>query len=766
MAKPTKSPPAPYSSSLKDWHALLAMASAVVIFFRDILLEKAFFWEDFIYYYYPTRNLAATSLADAEIPLWNPYTFCGMPFLADIQTAVFYIPNLFLTLFVSGGRLDAYWLEVFTILHYFAAAVFMYYLAKYYGLHPILALFTGLVYALSGFMIAHGIHYTIITSATWLPLIVLLFNKCLDQKSPGYMIAAGAVLGLAILAGFPQIALYIFLFLFLFWLFEFYSSVKLYGIRPSLGMVALGAGTILIAVGLTAFQLLPTVELAPYSQRAEITYEKSLVGSMSWEQLLTFLVPKYFGSSGAQESNYWGPGDYYNYWETCGYVGIAAIVGVLFATLGAKNNRRMAFLVAIAVFSALYALGDDFILHKLFFSFVPGFDKFRNPGRILFLFSFAAALLGGFGLQCAISWITTDKKRVQRILASLLAVGAALALLVRLDLFQPSDNPQVYNQAHALAVAETNIAVIFVAAFCAIIFLLLKGRISATAATIALIVVQFIDMNVFGFSQNNGTMDPNEYFNRTSQIVKPLQAEGRSEFFRVNSRASRAMILDRNQGMIDRIFLMEGYTPLVLQRVYPPGRDWSQTCDMLNAKYRIEVDEQQRTMSLRATTTQLPRAYLVRDVKVIPNDSLLQAFMRSEGFDHTRTAVLEEHPGILLSDLTDTAHTGSATITSYNLNSIALNVSASRNAILVLSEIYYPGWQAYVDGRPTQVYRANWCLRAIAVEPGEHTVVFEFKPASFSVGLWISGFSVALSTAIVYFSKRHTRRSAHKVRDA
>lgn len=766
MGKPTQSSPATLSSSLKDWHALLIMATAVVFFFRDILLEKAFFWEDFIYYYFPTRNFAATSLAGAEIPLWNPYTFCGMPFLADIQTAVFYIPNLFLTLFVSGERLDAYWLEIFTILHYFAAAVFMYYLAKYYGLPAILALFTGLVYALSGFMIAHGIHYTIISSATWLPLIVLLFSKCLRQKSLRYMVAAGAVLGLAILAGFPQITLYIFLFLFLFWLFEFYTSVKLHGFRPSLGMAALGAGTILIAVGLTAFQLLPTVELAPYSQRAEITYEKSLVGSMSWEQLLTFLVPKYFGSSGPQGSNYWGPGSYYDYWETCGYVGIAAFVGILLAALGAKNNRRMAFLIAIAVFSALYALGDDFILHKMFFAFVPGFDKFRNPARILFLFTFAASLLGGFGFQCVLSWITTDRKRVQRILASLLAVGAVLALLVRLDVFQPADNPQMDNHLHAFAVSETNTAVILVAAFCAVIFLVLKGRISANTAAIALIVVQFIDMHVFGFSQNNGTINPNEYFNRTSHIVKPLQVEGQTELFRVNSRESRAMILDRNQGMVDRIFLMEGYTPLVLQRVYPPGRDWSQTCDMLNAKYRIAVDEQQRTMSLRATATQLPRAYLVHNVEVIPNDSLLKAFMRSERFDYRRTAVLEEDPRIPLSGVHDTAHTGSATITSYNLNSIVLNVSTSVNAILVLSEIYYPGWQAYVDGQPMQIYRANWCLRAIAVEPGEHTVVFEFKPDSVRTGLWISGLSVALSVAIVYFSKRQPHRSANTLSDA
>src|ERR1700690_985538 len=90
---------------VKDWHAIVCILLLAGGFFRDILLEKAFFWEDFIYQYYPFRNFAAVSLRGGALPLWNPYTFNGMPFQADIQTAVFYIPNLLLTFFVSGGRL-------------------------------------------------------------------------------------------------------------------------------------------------------------------------------------------------------------------------------------------------------------------------------------------------------------------------------------------------------------------------------------------------------------------------------------------------------------------------------------------------------------------------------------------------------------------------------------------------------------------------------------------------------------------------------------
>src|SRR5512140_2502124 len=77
---------------LLPWQAVGVLALLVAIFFREILLGTAFLWEDFLYFSYPVRNFAATSVAMGSLPLWNPYTFNGMPFLADIQTTVFYLP--------------------------------------------------------------------------------------------------------------------------------------------------------------------------------------------------------------------------------------------------------------------------------------------------------------------------------------------------------------------------------------------------------------------------------------------------------------------------------------------------------------------------------------------------------------------------------------------------------------------------------------------------------------------------------------------------
>jgi hypothetical protein len=751
-AKPQK-PAGQISSTLpemKDWQAILGIILLVGIFFRDILLKNAFFWEDFMYYYYPARNFASVSMAGGELPLWNPFTFNGMPFQADIQTALFYIPNLMLTLFVSGGRLPFYWMEVEIIAHYMIAAVCMYYLAKSFGLKNTIAFFCGIMFALSGYMITRAIHQPMICETAWLPLIVLLFRRMLQTASVKYMLLGGIVLGHTILAGFPQLTLYIFFLLFLLFMFEFVFIHKEQGSKHSQRLIPLAVGVIVLSIALSAVQLLPTIELAPNSQRAEMSYQKSLDGSLSWPGLLTLVIPKLFGASGAQGSTFWGEGAYGQYWETCVYIGIAGLVMVVIASTQIRNNRHVAFLFGLAVFSLLYALGDSFVLHKLFFNYVPTFNKFREPGRLSFLWTFAAALLSGFGMQQLLEVNAQEKQRMYNIVFIIAGIGILLWVMISQGAFQSSRDKQLYEQIHAITVPEATTALIIILIVGAIIVLRLRNTLTMTVTLAALFAMQFIDMNIFGFNQNNGTTNLDDYFARPAEIVNKLKEEGKNEIFRINSRQGGAMILDRNQGMIDRIYSMEGYSSLVLQRIYPPGKDQRKIHDLMNARYFITIDEQQRSMGLGRSTTYVPRAYMVYDARKITDDAEQKSFMASDAFDPLRTVVIETDP-VFPAD-TASKKNWKATITSYNLNSIAIDVSTPANGYLSLSEVYYPGWNAYVDGVPHPILRANWNLRAVPIEQGNHKVELRFEPKSFTQGMWITFTTLGITIAGLAFS--------------
>ena len=108
-----------------------------------------------------------------------------MPFLAEVQTEVFYLPMTLLTLFVHGGRLDVFWLQLVNILHYWLAGVGMFMLARSYNLYRIPSLFAGIVYAFSGFMVVHGIHQVILVVVAWFPLILWLFRKSFSSLRDG-----------------------------------------------------------------------------------------------------------------------------------------------------------------------------------------------------------------------------------------------------------------------------------------------------------------------------------------------------------------------------------------------------------------------------------------------------------------------------------------------------------------------------------------------------------------------------------------------------
>ncbi len=742
-------------AKLTPWHVIGILTLLVAIFFRDILLQKSFFWEDFIYQYYAFRDFAAVSLSSGTLPLWNPYTFSGMPFQADIQTAVFYVPNLILTLFVSGGKLYFLWVEVLIILHFVLAGAGMYLFMRELGLERMYALFSGIAFTFSGFMIMQVIHQTFVCQVAWLPLILLCLRRTVLRKSPFWMIVTGLLLGHAILAGSPQFSVYILLLLLGYFLFE--SIPVLRSSRPlvSIALLALGGGVIVIALGLTSLQLLPTMEIAKLSQRAEITFAKSSEGSLHFQQLVTLIAPKYFGASGAQGSNFWLGQNYWEYWETCIYLGIIPLIAAAAGLFVIKRQRNVAFFFGVLIFGYLYSLGDDFFFHSFFFHFIPGFDKFRVPARMSVLFLFGATVLGGYGLKFIVEAANADPKRLRKFLLGAAASGVLIWVAGQAGLFQPSRDIRMYEQVHPIVADNTLLGMIMMLIACGIFFAYLRKTISLSTLLVLLILLHFIDMNIFGFEQNNGQTNPDTYYSRGADLVNMMKEEGKTEYFRINTRLGGAMLLDRNQGMVDRIFTLEGYTPLALQRNYPVGPS---SYDVLNAKYRIRIDTASQTMGIQQAANYTPRAFLVTNIKVFSREADERSYMESGMFKPLQEVLLEEDPHFA-TDTADTATAGQVNITSYDLNRITMDLSARKRAILVVSEIYYPGWEIFVDGKEQPIYRADWCLRATPVTVGDHHVELLFRPESFYTGAAISAATVLFSIVGMVVLSRRSRKT-------
>ena len=140
----------------------------------------------------------------------------------------------------------------------------------------------------------------------------------------------------------------------------------------------------------------------------------------------------------------------------------------------------------------------------------------------------------------------------------------------------------------------------------------------------------------------------------------------------------------------------------------------------------------------------LPRSFMVYKSRVLNSKEEVEEVLTSEEFDPFTEVLLEGNPPIPQPDgLTEkpvgfSSADSSAAITSYDINDIAIEVNNLADGFLVLSEIYYPGWKAFIDGQPTKVLKADYALRAVYLPEGRHQVRFTFDPLSFKIGALLS----------------------------
>ena len=394
--------------------------------------------------YFPWREFAARALRSGVIPLWNPFQFCGTPFLANGQSALFYPFNLIFWLFDVRR---AFALSAF--LHLALGGWFSYLFLRGLRLGRFGATVGAVAFALNGYFITWIYLPTIVNSAIWLPLALLLAEKFLRRGRALFAVGAGGAIGLSALAGHPQIFLLCTVFFVVYFLARGLSrgeghaagdgtpalQMQLHGggqfdcahckrhprptnqgTEPAGGPSApLGAGRasalqliaryiffrrwLRLAGGLllagtfallaAAVQLLPLAELLRYSHRGAQEYRFYLSWAMPWQNLTTLLLPDFFGSPA--QASYWGKG---NYAEFCAYAGI---VPLGLAILGAIYRRDFCarFFAVSAAVALLCVLGTP--LNWPLYHFVPGLNRAGSPARLLLFYLTSVAFLAGLG---------------------------------------------------------------------------------------------------------------------------------------------------------------------------------------------------------------------------------------------------------------------------------------------------------------------------------------------------------------------------------
>jgi hypothetical protein len=696
--------------------------------------------------------------ATGELPLWNPYHFCGSPFVHDIQVGVFYPPYAATFLFPeSAAGAGMSWVVA---LHVLAAGGCAAVYARSLGMGEVGCTVAGVGWMFAGKWMTHLLlaGHTITIGLAWLPLIVLGLERGARTGGIGPALGAGAALALMILGTHPQWTFYAGVFAALWTVPHDRAAVRRWQLT--------GVGAVGVALALAAVQLLPTIEASRWTTRA---------GGVVYTGAFGLSFPTLLGLG--------GPGAVYDppgSWENRGVFGAVWLAAAL---AGGSRWRR-----GVVIGMAFFAVGGAVVVNWL-----PGFNLFRVPSRMLLVTGFPVGVLAATTIDrlARSGWGDPGRAEMRRLiplLAAFLLVpslgGAVYGWWVTPP--RPPWWPGLLGWAAILAAAP-------------VAYWLLRdepprGR-GRLAALLGVMLVEWVAPTVLLvatkpqadiYLESTATAFVKSQLTPGSGRVSDADLGGENPAERYSALGMGAPLT-----LTAGVESPRGYNPLDVRHyrefaaraegddddvvpfsawafpVVPPFQGGRPALfDLLNTRYLIwpagepvdsarweavvedagpavvppippEPPDRLVPHTVYRSRTAFPRAWVVPGAATMPHHNDGPALAAT---DYRKVVLLA--PGRPLPPAVEVVP--AARITEYRPNRVRVELDGGGGGFLVLGDVWYPGWVCRVDGVEVSVERANHTFRAVELPAGAREAVFVFEPRSYRVGWWVSVAAVAL----------------------
>ena len=723
------------------WFSAILALLLVLSFAPVVFGLEAFVYMDAAQFSYPIAFHFRESFWRGEWPFWNPLNNCGTPFVAQWNTLTLYPPSLFYLL------LPLPWsFEIFCLGHLFLAGLGMDCLAMRWTGHRLAAAVAGIAFAFNGLTWC-GLMWPSLTAALgWMPWVMLAVEEAWRRGGRRIVLAA-CVAALQILTGGAEYVLLTWLLLGAWWLFRMARRGDP-RLLPVWRMPAVGV----LALGLAAVQLLPFLDLLEHSERST-AYARAASGfaSMPLSGWANYLVPLFHCVRNA-EGVFVQPDQT---WVSSYYLGIGVLLLAAFA-LWRVRNVRIWLLAAVAAAGMLLALGSPGHVYDWIKRVVPAAGFVRFPVKFLLLVNFAVPLLAAFGL--AHLFPTSNEVR-QGVRSRLFAIGLVLcALTAGIGWFAwrfPSPGSDI---AATLRCAAGR--TFFLGLFAGLLALpgVLKGARWKELLQAALLVTLWMDVFTHApdlcpaaaaavyrsdaVRQSCGWTNQAQFGVSRAMLTWDAIwkiASGGSADPQVDTTARR-LALFMNLNLLDQAAKVDGFYPCNLRypfelftHVYLETNQASRLKDFLGVSLISNptnpADWVERDSFLPLVTAGQHPAFRTDDVS-------LQALLGTD-FDPARTVYLPlEAQGRVQAGRQAKVTVGS---TRFSANRLAMTVESDNPAMVVVAQAYYHNWHAYVDGRQTPLWRANYAFQALEVPGGVHQVTLQYEDQMFRAGALISG---------------------------
>lgn len=657
----------------------LILLAEVVLFYRHVLFFGHVIPWDLGGFFLPHANAYADALHGGELPLWDPYTYCGRPLQANIQVGVFYPPMALVAWLgsVLGHEHLRYLLELNVIFHVLLAGVFSYWLGLALGLSRPAALLLGTTYQLGGFFAAHAEHMTAVQVAAWIPFALYGIVRWKNGGGWRYGLLLAGGFAMAILAGLATLTAALFAISLVFALLQ----VLIGGARWKLvGMVAVAVAA---AVVLTLVQLIPTIQLTNLSIAQYRSDYLQSGGGLPLRALVSLAIPNYNGVFHA--ATYRQPVDLTFMYLYSGWLALLLAA----AALVRRASRETAIFGVLLLITGLIALGDSTPIGKVVLLALP--LKIRiglEPEYVASAFLLCIAALAALGLDRVV--------RSPRWRWGIVAV-AAVELIVVSSGHEMNAMPRASDPSWSRDQFEGDTRALDQVRK-------LVGR--STPAD--------------RFDTTGGAMN---WAVAAPAIALP-SANGNDPFALVRLMQVR-LSFTKGERWGSYYEVQDVHSPLL---------------GMMNARYLISRRELRGGQLagelpgyfIYENANALPRFWLVSRWRNARSEAEAISLLRGGDFQPDREAVVEGFPAL---PPNPQATPGSVQVVEYGMDRLRLRITARDPQYLATSEVHYPGWKAFVDGQQQPLYYTNVAFRGLPIPAGEHTVEMRFTPAS----LWWPG---------------------------
>ena len=763
-------------------HELLSGAAAMLaitlILFGDVL----FFSQQMILSQLGTdlssqfvhwRYFGFSQLKQGVLPLWNPHIFSGTPYVGGFQSAMFYPLNLLYVILPLATAIN-YSIAI----HVFLLGFFMYLWVINRGLSQVSALFAGMFAIFCGAFFPHIYpgHLPNLCVMPWVPLLFYSMDRFSAKPTLVPLLLGVLSITMQILAGHPQYVFYTGVAAVL------YLLLNLFFTRHRLATV-IGFIVIYIAAALlSSIQLFTGLAAAADSVRSNVSYDFASMFSFPYENLLTLITPGFFGATG--ELPYWG-GNYF--WEMSLFISITGFVLAVYGAIHGDKKIRLTSLILFATLLVL-AFGKYTPLFDMLYFMVPGFNKFRGISKFIFPASLFLILLAAVGFHTMLQQkiatktdtVKTKKNRnkakdqskiiTEHLTFALFPLAGGLLLLFLGGLFmllgndalrpfiryilESSDSyfprEQLSNQMF-LQHARINAGyqLLWAAGVSLTISLLIYLGKHRRKFLFLLPLLALVELLIFALPLRP-TFNIQDVANlELKQHLKTLPGDYRILY---DGDVNAAMTL----GSYD----VSGYDPMVIKRyaefiAYTQGNDPDNPGQYLHIRkyhplykmlrFRFFIPNPTRTSAKEWIEFPgiMKRLNLIYNFAVLNDRNWIFASLSNPSFDPAQSVILETQPDIVPNIPAENAR---VEIVDSSVNHLTIKADLSSPAILLVTDLYAPGWQAKAMAGSVQsnyqVLPADYILKAIPLKAGYHQFRLFYQPQAFIIGAWVSGLSL------------------------